>query len=91
MKIISKPARKFMGFSFTWWGMPQWYKFRWNKTHIDLGVLSVYDLPQKGLGYLLWRIVSIVIKPLRIWYHWRYVYRIRAQIRSAEWEMNYFD
>jgi hypothetical protein len=80
-----------MNIEVTWWGKLQWYKFRWYKDHIDLGVISFYNLPQQGIGYLFWRLVSILIKPLRWWYHRRFIYRTKAQIRNIEWEMNFYN
>lgn len=50
-----------------WWGWSQWYKWRWNETHIDLGMISVYDLKRMWF----WRIVAFLVKPLR-WYYNRY-------------------
>ena len=57
----------------TYWGWSQWYKWRWNVTHIDMGIISIYNLPQKGIGRLFWRFVSICIKPMRMLYHRRFV------------------
>ena len=52
----------------SWWGWSEIHRWRWNHTHIDLGPLSVYELKRLWL----WRTVAFVIKPLRMWYHWRY-------------------
>ena len=52
----------------SWWGWSEAHKWRWHGTHIDLGPLSVYELKRLWL----WRIVAILIAPLRWWYHWRY-------------------
>lgn len=73
----------------TWWGFSQWYKFRWHKTHIDLGIISIYELPQKGIGKIFWSLIAIIIKPLRIWYHKKHVYSIKAQIKNLEKEINF--
>lgn len=51
-----------------WWGWSEAHKWRWHGTHIDLGPVSVYELKRLWL----WRVVAILIKPLRMWYHWRY-------------------
>ena len=86
--LIGKPS-KLCGLEYTWWGRSQWYKFRWQGDHIDLGVVSFYELPQNGIGRIFWVGVSIFIKPLRWWYHKRYVYSAKGQIKNAEWEMNH--
>ena len=52
----------------SWWGWSEAHKWRWHGTHIDLGPLSVYELKRLWL----WRLVAILIAPLRWWYHWRY-------------------
>ena len=52
-----------------WWGFSQIHKWRWNETHIDLGCISVYNLKRKWF----WKCVAFLIKPLRMFYHWRYV------------------
>jgi len=90
MNILTSKSFKIFGLSVSYWGLSQWYKFRWNITHIDLGVISIYDLPQKGFGRFFWRCISILIKPLRVWYHRRYVYSVKAQIKNEEWKMNHF-
>ncbi len=33
---------------------------------MDLGIMSFNNLPETGLGYLFWRLISILIKPLTI-------------------------
>lgn len=65
-------TKKMWSLEFTWWGRNQWYKWRWHRTHIDLGMLSIYDLPQKGPGRWFWRFISILIKPMRWLYHRRF-------------------
>ena len=70
------------GLKIVYWGRSQWYKFRWHKTHIDLGIFSIYKLPQNGVGALFWRMVAILVKPLRWWYHKKYVYSIGGQINN---------
>lgn len=57
--------RLFKSENIVWWGFSQWLKWRWHEDHIDLGVLSVYEL--KRLWF--WRIVSILIWPMRRFYH----------------------
>lgn len=57
-----------------WWGWSEVHRWRWNHTHIDLGPLSANELKRLWL----WRIVAILIKPLRMWYHWRYCSRYQA-------------
>ncbi len=69
--IVSK-SRRVGNLKFTWWGRSQWYKWRWHGTHIDLGMLSIYDLPQKGPGRWFWRVISVLIKPMRWAYHLRF-------------------
>lgn len=49
----------------TWWGWQQWYKWRWNCTHIDLGPISIYELRE----IWFWEIVAFMILPLRAMYH----------------------
>ena len=73
-------SEKYYGrYKFVWWGRSQWYKFRWFGDHIDLGMLSIYNLPEPSL---FWRIISIIIKPLRVWYHKNYVYSTKAKIKN---------
>lgn len=52
----------------TWWGLSQIHKWRWNETHIDLGCISIYNLKRKRF----WSFVAWLIKPLRVYYHWKY-------------------
>ena len=66
---------QFKKLKFVWWGLSQWYKWRWFNDHIDLGMLSIYNLSQEGIGKLGWRFISILIKPMRIFYHKIYVRR----------------
>lgn len=87
--VTGAKSGNILGVDVSWWGLAQWYKFRWHGTHIDLGPVSVYNLPSKGLGAFFWRVVSIIIKPLRVWYHKRYVYSTKAQIRNMETSMNW--
>jgi hypothetical protein len=61
--IIAKQFR-----NVSWWGFSQIHKWRWNQTHIDLGCISIYNL--KRIWF--WKIVAFIIKPLRIWYQWKY-------------------
>ena len=49
-----------------WWGWSQWYKWRWNETHIDLGPVSVYNLHNRS-----WPVIAFLIVPLRLLYHAR--------------------
>ena len=70
--LVSKDVTK----NVCWWGFGQWYKWRWNVTHIDLGPVSVYELK----CFWFWRLVSILIKPLRMYYSWR----IRSA-RKKDW------
>jgi hypothetical protein len=65
-------SKEFGKIKYVYWGKSQWYKFRWNGTHIDLGPFSFYDLPQKGIGAIFWILVALIIKPLRIWHHKKY-------------------
>ena len=72
-KKISYGIRLFGSKDVLWWGRSQWYKWRWNITHIDLGIISVYNLK----CYWFWRIVSILVWPMRKFYHRFYVYKNR--------------
>jgi hypothetical protein len=54
---------------FVWWGISQWYKWRWNEEHIDMGMLSIYNLPTTGLGKLFWIFIAFLCKPMRWYYH----------------------
>ena len=82
MNVILGRDIKFFNLKTVYWGKSQWYKFRWFNDHIDLGIISIYELPQSGIGYLFWRLISIIIKPLRKWYHWKYVYSRKGQINN---------
>lgn len=63
--------RGLFGLSFVWWGQSQWYKWRWNETHADLGWFSIYGIKHPKLWYpLKW-----LMKPMRIYYHKVYVYK----------------
>jgi len=55
---------KRLGVDVVWWGWAQWYKWRWNGTHIDLGPVSVYNL--RRLWF--WKTVAFLIFPLRLYY-----------------------
>ena len=82
MTLILGKTKRFKRIEITWWGKSQWYKFRCFHDHIDLGIISFYNLPQKGFGRVFWRLVKILIKPLRVFYHKRYVNSARGQARS---------
>ena len=82
MIIIKGKAIKIGNIKVVYWGKCQWYKFRWNFTHIDLGIISVYNLPVNKVSSLFWIFLAIIIKPLRIWYHYRYVYSIKGRIKN---------
>lgn len=82
MQFIFGIQRQWNNLEFVWWGKSQWYKFRWHGDHIDLGVFSIYNLPESGAGKVFWRIVSMLIKPLRVLYHKRYVYSVRGQVKN---------
>lgn len=58
-------GRLFNNNDIVWWGPSQWYKWRWFEDHIDLGMLSIYNLKK----YYFWRVVSIIIWPMRRFYH----------------------
>lgn len=45
----------------TWWGWSQKHKWRWQKTHIDLGMISIYSLKKMWF----WNLVAFLILPLR--------------------------
>ena len=62
--IKGKTFLKIGKLEFTWWGFSEIHKWRWNITHIDLGVISIY-----GLKSSLWKILAFLIKPLRKKYH----------------------
>ena len=69
------------GLEFTWWGAYQWYKWRWQETHIDLGFLSIYGIKQPP--NLFWRGLALSIKPMRKVYHKCYVYHEWPNIRKV--------
>jgi len=54
---------------FVWWGFSQLHKWRWHKSHIDLGALSVYGF---RYNHWFWREIAFLIKPLRCKYHRRF-------------------
>jgi hypothetical protein len=68
MEVYHGSDKKMFGLKFVWWGLPQWYKWRWHTTHIDMGVLSVYDLPARGFWKYFWKLIAVLIKPMRIIY-----------------------
>jgi len=49
---------------FVWWGISQWYKWRKHETHVDCGMLSIYNLPKWVV-----HIIGFFIKPMRWMYH----------------------
>jgi len=59
--IVSKDITE----NISWWGFSQWYKWRWNGTHIDLGPISIYELKKKHI----WEVVAFLIWPFRLFYH----------------------
>jgi hypothetical protein len=66
-ELIRANSWKIFGIELSWWGMSQWYKWRWNGTHIDMGPLSIYGIAQPP--NLLWRTLALAIKPMRYVYH----------------------
>ena len=46
------------------WAASRW---RWHRTHIDIGPVSIYKLKAPHF----WRFVSLLIWPMRAWYRWR--------------------
>lgn len=88
MKFLLGKSRKIGSTEYVFWGKCQWHKFRWNRTHIDLGIFSFYNLPEKGYGAVFWRFIALIVKPLRVWYHKKYVYSTRGQIKNMETEIN---
>jgi len=52
-----------------WWGWSQWYKWRWNVTHIDLGPISIYELRLVWF----WKIIAFMTLPMRLMYHYLFV------------------
>ena len=71
--VIFGTKKKIFGLEFVWWGQSQWYKWRWNETHIDMGWISIYGLPNKGVGKYFWKLIAVCCKPMRIMYHRRFV------------------
>ena len=68
--IVGESLFKIGSWEFVWWGFSQIHKWRWFKDHIDLGALSVYGFSD---NHWFWRIISVLIKPLRWNYHKRFV------------------
>jgi hypothetical protein len=64
VNIESTIVGKRLGPDAVWWGWGQWYKWRWQGTHIDLGPVSVYNL--RRLWF--WKAVAFLIFPLRLYY-----------------------
>ena len=62
--IIAGETKEVGKVKFVWWGISQWYKWRKHETHIDLGVLSLYNLPKWVV-----EVMGFWIQPLRIMYH----------------------
>lgn len=67
--MLSRKPRVIGRYEFVWWGKSQFHKWRWNLTHIDMGPLSVYNIPEDSK---FWKLVADIIKPLRWWYHKNY-------------------
>jgi hypothetical protein len=63
-----------------WWGFSQWYKWRWNKTHIDLGIMSTYKLKQMWF----WSCVAFLIWPLRLFYHTFYACGLKSYMKGVK-------
>ena len=63
-----------------WWGWSQWYKWRWFKTHLDMGLISFYGIPEKGLWSWPWRILAVCCKPMRKCYQWFVILKIHKKI-----------
>jgi len=42
------------------------WRWRWNITHIDIGFISIYNLPKNSV---FWKIIAFLIKPMRNFYH----------------------
>lgn len=85
---ISRPIPAIIGrtykigcWEFTWWGLSQIHKWRWHKSHIDLGALSIYGF---RYNHLFWRTIALIVKPLRWYYHSKFV----RPNRSVELEVN---
>lgn len=68
-KTIFGIKKKIFGLEFVWWGQSQWYKWRWNVTHIDMGWFSIYGLPNKGIGKYFWLFIAFICKPMRVMYY----------------------
>lgn len=66
--LVATPKRM-AGLQFVWWGKTQWYKWRWNETHADMGMLSIYGIKRP----LLWLPLKWLMKPMRLYYHKYYV------------------
>ena len=65
MKVFNVISSKDIINNISWWGFSQWYKWRWNETHIDLGPISIYKLKQLWF----WKIIALIIWPMRFLYH----------------------
>lgn len=63
------------------WAGSRW---RWHRTHIDIGPLSIYNLKAPHF----WRFVSFLIWPMRAWYRWRrapgWEKRLKEALRGKE-------
>lgn len=88
-KLTFGKDKHFLGLKLVYWGTSQSHKWRWHKTHIDLGIISIYDLPQKGIGKLFWKLIAWIIKPMRIYYHRKYVYKTGNNIMNIFLWNNY--
>ena len=55
--------------TFVLWGFSEFWKWRWQKDHIDLGILSIYGFKR---NHLFWRIIAIIAYPMRWNYHRRF-------------------
>ena len=51
--------------TFVWWGFGKGERWRWCKSHIDIGPLSVFGFKK---SYWFWRIIAVLIKPMRLIY-----------------------
>lgn len=71
-KSLKGKSITIFGLMVTYWGLSQIYKWRWNVTHFDMGIISIYNIPQKGTGKYLWLIIAFIFKPMRIYYHNKY-------------------
>lgn len=63
----------FINLEIVWWGWSQSHKWRWNRSHIDMGFISIYNLPQKGILAWFWKFIAFLCKPLRKRYHRIYI------------------